>query len=342
MNRKIVFLAMCMVMSLTLLRVAPVSAGPQNNCSSSELPWAAVLSTDVTKDLPIGSVIPGSDSSSVVNIDCTASWSNDQNYCDGGGGWALSPATGSLPMETNVPGVYTYNGLPTGIGYQLLNGDGQALPLDASSRHDTGVAIRTGSQAVPLHFRMIKTSNNLSTGNFTISMYLSCNGNEWANRNKDNSVVNVTVNAKVITQTCRLTNADTQVQLPKVARSAFTGVGSSSGTTPFTLDFQCDASADARFNIGDVTTLTNSSDALELQAGSTASGVGVRLLHEGNPVHLASNEIFDQGESDYPLRNLEDSERTISLSFAAQYLQTQESVTAGTVQAQAMVTLDYD
>ncbi|WP_339488511.1 fimbrial protein [Pseudomonas sp. EL_65y_Pfl2_R95] len=342
MSRNLFLLTTALFLSLTLLRVEPVFAVSQNNCTSSQLPWSTVLETDVTENLPIGSVIPGSDSSTVININCSSSWSNDRQDCAGGGGWALSPSGGATPTETSVPGVYSYSGLPSGVGYQLLNDSGQKLPLDAAFRHNTGVAIRTGDQAIPLHFRMIKTSNTLSSGDYTISMYLSCNGNEWANQNADGSLLNVMVSTRVITQTCSLTNPDTLVQLPKVARSAFNGVGSSAGVTPFTLDFRCDASADARFDIGDVSELSNTSDALALQAGSTATGLGVRLLHEGNPVHLASNQIFDQGESDYPLRNLNSSETIISLPFAAEYLQTQDSVTAGTVRAQAMITIDYN
>lgn len=341
MTKKLFSLVLSLVLALTLVPVESALASQLNNCTSGQLPWSTVMNTDVTEDLPIGSVIPGSDSMGVVNINCSAAWSNNGTTCNGGSGWALNPI-GGTPMETSVPYTYTYAGMPSGIGYQFLDESGQSLPLDSQIRHDTGVAIRTGDQAVPLHFRMVKTSSAMSTGGYTFSMYLSCNGNEWANRDGAGSTINVTVNARVITQTCSLSNADTLVQLPKVARSAFKGVGSSAGNTPFTLDFQCDASADARFSISDVANLSNASDALGLQAGSTASGLGVRLLNDGNPVHLAPNQVFDAGGSDYPLRNLDDSERTISLSFAAEYLQTQDAVTAGTVQAQAVVTIAYN
>ncbi|WP_157699349.1 fimbrial protein [Pseudomonas sp. M30-35] len=290
----------------------------------------------------MGAVIPGSDASTVVNIHCTDAWDDNQAYCAGGGGFALSPVGGALPMETMVPGVYTYAGMPSGVGYQFLDGGGQPLPLDKTSRHDTGVAIRTGDQSVPIHFRMVKTSNDLTSGSLNIRMYLGCNGTEWANRNDVGSTLDIIVNADVITQTCSLSNPDTQVQLPKVARSAFNGVGSAAGSTPFTLDFQCDADADARFNISDITDLGNSSDAIKLLESSTASGLGVRLLHQGNPVRLAPSQMFDQGGSEFPLRNLETSQILISLPFSAEYVQTDVPVVSGSVQAQAIVTIDYN
>lgn len=342
MNRNLLFWAICLLLSVALLRVEPAMAGTTDNCTSAQLPLNGVLNTEVTRTLPVGSEIPGSDSMTVVNINCNANWSSDKAYCVGGGGWSVNPTGDQIPMETNIPGVYTYAGFPSGMGYQLLNGSGDVLPLDSTSRHNTGVMIRTGDQSIPLDFRMVKISNALTSVNTTISFYLSCNGTEWGNVDRSGSIITMSVNSTAITQTCQMINADTLVQLPKVARSAFKGVGSSAGATPFTLDFQCDAGADARFNITDVTQENNASDALGLLGDSTASGLGVRLLHEGSTVHLASSHMFDQGESDFPLLNLEDNETTISVPFAAEYLQTQDSVTAGTVQAQAVVTIDYN
>ncbi|ARU88548.1 fimbrial protein [Pseudomonas sp. M30-35] len=340
--RNVFFMAIGLVLSLTLLPVKPALAATTNNCSSAQLPWSGPLNTEVTASLPVGEVIPGSDASTQVNINCNSDWDNDQAFCNGGSGWALSQVAGGLPMATSIPGVYTYAGMPSGIGYQFLDGGGQPLPLDANSRHDTGVAIRTGDQSVPIHFRMVKVSNDLSSGSFNFSVYLSCNGNEWANLGPSTSTLDIAVNSVVITQTCSMSTPDTQVQLPKVARSAFNGVGSSAGSTPFTLDFQCDADADARFNISDITDLGNSSDAIKLLESSSASGLGVRLLHQGNPVRLAPSQVFDQGGSEFPLRNLETSQRLISLPFSAEYVQTVVPVVAGSVQAQAIVTIDYN
>lgn len=344
MRRYIFGLAICLVLSLTLLHTKRAFAGSTDNCSSPQLPWSGVLDAEVAENLPVGAVIPGSDAMTVANINCSSAWDNKHTgVCEGGGGWALSPVAGATPLETTVPGVYTYAGMPSGIGYQFLDGSGQPLPLDTTNRHATGVPIRTGDQSVPLHFRMVKTSNTLSSGSLNIQMYLSCNGTEWANRNASGSTLNITVNADVITETCSMTTPDVQVQLPEVTRSDFKGgVGSAAGSTPFNLDFQCGAYVDARFNISDMSNLDNTGDALKLLAGSTASNVGVRLLQQGSPVQLAPNQVFDQGGSEFLLNNPEASDSLISLPFSAEYVQTGTPVRSGSVQSQAIVTIDYN
>ncbi|ARU88549.1 fimbrial protein [Pseudomonas sp. M30-35] len=340
-HRNVFFMAIGLVLSLTLLPTKPALAGNTDNCSSPQLPWSTALDTEVTANLPEGEVIPGSDASLVINITCTAAWDDNQAFCTGGGGWNIHPSS-LTGMETSVPGVYTFSGMPSGIGYQFLDAGGSPIPLGATGRHDTGVQIKTGEQTVLLRFRMVRIFGDLSSGSFNIPMVMGCVGTEFANINESNSTVSLMVNATVITQTCSMTTPDTQVQLPKVARSAFNGVGSSAGSTPFTLDFQCDADADARFHISDITDLGNSSDALKLLESSSASGLGVRLLHQGNPVRLAPSQIFDQGGSEFPLRNLETSQSLISLPFSAEYVQTVVPVVAGSVQAQAIVTIDYN
>lgn len=337
-----IYLGLIWLLSLLLLSGNVAVAGGVDNCSASQLPLLSTLNTQTTEALPVGSAIPGSDVMTEIVISCSAAWDDNMPDCDGEPNWALSLQSRETPMGTSIPGVYTFAGMPTGIGYQFLNSSGMPVPLDSANRHDTGVAIRTGEQNVPIRFQMVKTSNDLSSGSFTIPMYLSCNRNEWANGNGDSSTLNMTVNAEVITQTCGLVNPDVQVQLPQVGSSSFRGVGSSARATGFTLDFQCDAAADARFNIADATELGNDSDALALMPGSTATGLGVRLLHQGTPVHLAPGQVFDQGGSEFPLRNQESGQVSITLPFSAEYLQTEEQVTPGTVQAQALVTIDYN
>lgn len=341
MFRHVCLVTLCLALSLALLP-RPASAAATNNCTSGDLPATAIMNTQVTDEMALGAPIPGSDVLLNVNINCSAAWSNSGSTCDGGGGWALNPVSGAIP--TLVPGysdVYTYAGFPANIGYQFLDGAGQPVPLDGESRHDTGVPIQTGSNAIPIHFRAIKISDDLKSGSFSTQMYLSCNSNEWANGNGSNSIITLGLTAEVITQTCHLDNPDVQVQLPQVARTAFKGVGDGAGSTPFNLYIICDANVDARFNISDVTNLANASDALTLIPGSTASGLGVRLKRNGNPVMLAPNQVFDAGGSEFSIKGNPTALR-LSLPFHAEYVQTGEQVVAGSVMAQGMVTIDYN
>ncbi|WP_236995570.1 fimbrial protein [Halomonas huangheensis] len=323
----------------------PAYATRTDNCTASSLPWSPVLYARITKDLPIGSVIPGSTISNTVSIDCTSDWSNDNVWgdtCNGGPNWALSEASETLIRETSRPGVYTFDGLPEYLGYQFMSSSGQPLSLDSEGRHNTGVRIATGQQSVPLDFRLIKISDTTATSTSAeLRMYLSCNGNEWGNRNAAGSLVTLHVDIEQITQTCSMVIANTQVVLPTVSSSAFNGVGSAAGSTPFTLEFDCDADAAAKVNISDATTPSNATDILTLQNDSSADGLGVRLTHQGTPVRLAPNQAFDLGGSEFPLDSPGGSQ-IISLPLAAEYVQKDASVTPGTVQALAVVTIAYD
>lgn len=339
MNRIICFLAIGMVWSLILLPAKPVLAATVDHCSSGDLPWTGSISTRIADTLSPGEVIPGSDAMRTINISCSTAASTS---CRGDTGWALSVTSGAVPSL--IPGtnnVYTFVGLPTGVGYQFVDQSGQALPLDANNRHETGVPIQIGDQSVPLHFRMVKTADDLEAGNFDIHMLMSCFSGEWANTNQAGSELNLTFNLDIVTQTCKMPTSDVPVSLPSVSRSAFSGPGSVAGSTLFNLEFDCDASAKAHFNISDITDFSNITDTLNLQPGSTASNVGVRLRHDGNPVMLSPRGMPGVIGDDFPLNNLESTPSRISLPFSAEYVQTGASVVPGSVKAQAAITIDY-
>lgn len=338
-----VFWMLIMLLSGQLGLPKAAHANQEDNCSSSQLPWTFSTNTQVFDSLPVGSPIPESDAYETISIKCNGLWAGDGFLCiDFEPYWTIYNRGGGTITETDIPGVYTFPGLPEALGYQFLDSSNQPLPLNAYGRHNTGVEIKTGSQDIPLHFRMVKVKDSpVGFGSAVVDMGLSCKDNEWGNVNELNSRITMSVAVRQITQTCNMVAANTHVTLPNVPRLAFKGVGSATGNTGFTLDFQCEANAAARVNISDATTRSNNSEILTLQASSTATGVGVRLAHHGVPVTLAPNQAFDQGGSQFPL-NSSGSAQIISLPFSAEYVQTSNSVTSGTVQALAIVTIAYD
>lgn len=347
MNRILFFMAIGMVLSLTLLPAKPaIAATPPttNHCTSAQLPMTTTLQAVASSNLPVGEVIPGSDAITTVVINCTDRWNADgRNSCNGGRGWSLNPVSGALPVETAISNTYTYAGMPSGVGYQFLDASGQPSATDSAGRHPTDVPIGAGEQSIPLHFRLVKTDDTYASGSHEINMQLSCNGNEWANQSGTGSAITITVNSTLITETCSLIDSDIQIPLPSVVRSDFRGgVGSVAGTSnPINLDFQCGAYVNARFNISDNTELNNESDILKANTESTARNVGVRLLQDGSPVRLAPGKMFDVG-TEFALKNPESSQKTISLPFSAEYVQTGVPVTPGSVKAVAVVTIAYE
>lgn len=337
-------LAMMLGGQLMLLMSTPSFASIHDNCTSAQLPSTQELNARVKSNLAIGAVIPGTEAQQLFTIDCHSDWSLSHRgtSCLGGPHWAFGQAGGRLIRESSTPGVFTFSGMPDSLGYQFLDANGRPLLLDSENRHNTGVQIKTGLQNVATSFRLVKLSNApLNESSLLIAMLLSCNDNEWSNQNLSGSQVTMRINIEKIIETCRMVTPSVQVVLPTVSHAAFNGVGSAVGRTPFSLDFQCDADAVARARISDATVLSNASDVLTLQGGSTADGVGVRLSHQGRAVALSPNAMFNQQGSEFLLTS-PGSAQTIRLPLSAEYVQTNSRIMPGTVKALAVVTLDYD
>jgi len=173
-------------------------------------------------------------------------------------------------------------------------------------------------------------------------MTVGCTNNEWGEKNQAGSTVSFVLTVKPVTQTCNMVLSDLQVALPQVNTASFSGVGSAAGGKASTLDFQCDANANAMVNFTDAVSPGNASDKLTLLTGSTATGVGIRLTVDGTPVALSPNEAFHSGGTELVLQNATPTAAIKQIPFNAQYVQTASSVTPGTVQAQSLVNISYN
>jgi type 1 fimbria pilin len=204
------------------------------------------------------------------------------------------------------------------------------------------VEIRSGIQTIPLRLRIVKVGTVTASSTFALILYLVCSSNEYSNIDQSGSKVTFNINTKAISQTCSLTNSDIQVTLPPVATKDFTGVGTTLGSTSVSLAFNCAANADAKINFTDANNESNTGTALSLQAGSTATGVGVRLSNAGNAITLANAGLFNQGATEIAVTNTGSSAAVTEVPLTARYVQTGASVTPGTVRARAIVNLAYN
>lgn len=325
--------------ALFMLLMAPAAHAGYNNCTSQQLPYAASIASNIPSSLAGGAVVNGSTLAMTIDINCPPSWSDSEGTnCYRSNNWALVPASGSI-ATTAVPNVYRQAGMPAGLGYQVLGAAGQPLPLDPNSRVNTGVRIQTGLQSIPLRVRVVKLDNSVTAGGFVLRWIVTCSQNE--NANGANSTIDLTINTKLLTQTCVMTVANVQVSLPQVATNKFSGVGSAAGGTPVPLSFQCDPNVDASINFTDASSPSNSSTALSLQAGSTATGVGVQMVSAGSPIKMSPNEDFNFGGTEIALKNPGSGVTVVPIPMTAQYVQTNASMTPGTVQARALVNIAY-
>ncbi|WP_411750951.1 fimbrial protein [Serratia sp. (in: enterobacteria)] len=148
----------------------------------------------------------------------------------------------------------------------------------------------------------------------------------------------VNFNGEIIDAACTVVNSVSNpldVTLGKVAKTAFTGAGSTAAATKFTLQLKdCPetvTSATVKFD-GTSVTGDNSVLALTTETG-VATGVGIQLSDASNavlPLYTASTA--------YPLV----STGVNNLDFVARYIATSATVTAGPANSVASFTVNYN
>ncbi|MDK1225572.1 fimbrial protein [Cronobacter turicensis] len=126
------------------------------------------------------------------------------------------------------------------------------------------------------------------------------------------------------------------VDLGKVSKTAFTGVGSTTNITSFFLQLKnCpETVTKASIKFGGNAD-TDNANVLALTGGTgAASGVGIQLVDaDGTPLNLYT------ASADYALQT---GTATNNLEFGARYIQTGAAVTAGTANGSSTFTVTYN
>ncbi|AQW61541.1 hypothetical protein A9237_26415 [Vibrio owensii] len=141
----------------------------------------------------------------------------------------------------------------------------------------------------------------------------------------------------VVTPTCSIgvESVDQTVMLPNTQITNFSGVGSTTGSTPFTVELNCDANVTVYAHVTDSNELGNTSDILSLDETSTASGVGIQMLYGNQPISFGvSNQFFVTEETN-------GTGVDFIIPFDARYIQSSSTITPGTVSAKATISFDY-
>ncbi|MEA9389678.1 fimbrial protein [Acerihabitans sp. TG2] len=138
----------------------------------------------------------------------------------------------------------------------------------------------------------------------------------------------------VIEKACSVTTPAITVPMGEVARSAFTGIGSTAGTHDFAIALDCDASTNIKLQLAG-TTAGGLPTVLALTASASppaATGVGVQVLYAGNPVTIGTPITIGTTPTDGPY----------NLALQARYYQINSVVTAGQADSTATFTITYD
>lgn len=144
---------------------------------------------------------------------------------------------------------------------------------------------------------------------------------------------------EIIDSACQVVNGlsnPLNVQLGKVAKTVFTGAGSTSTATKFDIQLtDCpETVTSAAVNFGGTPDTDNNSTLAITPDGDAATGVAIQLLDAAErPVSLYTPS------SQYPLTA---GSTVNNLEFAARYIQTQAAVTAGPANSVSTFTVIYN
>ena len=144
---------------------------------------------------------------------------------------------------------------------------------------------------------------------------------------------------EIIDSACTVVNGlsnPLNVSLGKVAKSAFTGSGSTTSTTRFSIQLKdCpDTVTSASVTFGGTPDSSNN-DVLAITSGTgNASGIGIQLLDKSqNPLSLYT------ASTGYTLTS---GTTTNDLEFGARYIQTAGTISAGPANAASTFTIAYN
>lgn len=139
--------------------------------------------------------------------------------------------------------------------------------------------------------------------------------------------------------TCSVSQPSVAVTLPNVSTGALSSrVGSTAGSQPFSLSFNCSAGAKVLITLSDNVNPANRTDTLQSTADSTAKGVGVQVLKGGSPVLFGADSAAVGNANQWLIGDSPNG--VLQVPLTARYIST-GSVTAGTVKALATFTMSY-
>ena len=231
---------------------------------------------------------------------------------------AETMAYGVVNARGGIVDTTTYEtGIP-GIGYRITHPTEYLKSSDTESVSRSTFSVTSGLQLVKIG--SITPGSILSAGKLADW--------QWDALIPETFYLGTTIT--FTTPSCTLVTDPINVTLPAVTTSAFTGVGSISGTTPFQIQLNCPAGT-AVTKITMHAALPDSHPGVIKPAGAGyAAGVGVRVLNgNSNPMVFGTQTVVTPPNA------------TTSIPYFAQYFQTAPAVTGGAVKATVTFDIFY-
>ncbi|QBR29272.1 MULTISPECIES: fimbrial protein [Pseudomonas] len=293
----------------------------------------------VQQDLPVNAEIGRVESNTVSAYKCTEN-PGEVTWQDFGGkayGTYLKTIDGKRVYESGIKGIgYAVGVTMLNCSEEFIGWVGPAMTDNPDDRFVCSVNGMFGTQPIQgkAYIMFYKTAEVTGSGEVaskTVGAFiLRNNKNSW---NYPESSFNIG-SLKVNTVSCSLSAPSINVEMGKVAIGHFGGVGTWPGddnTRTFSVPLDCSAGASTNLKVeGNVQDA--SQGVLKVGTGnSSASGVGIQLLYDDKPVELGKQ--FKTGTAS--------SQGIYNIPLKARYLQTEDTITPGTANGSATITLNY-
>ncbi|TDY20288.1 type 1 fimbria pilin [Paraburkholderia sp. BL6665CI2N2] len=269
------------------------------------------------------------------------------NYATCSGGGALHWAIVGGPLVANRIGSTTVQG----IGYtSYLSRAGLPRNIVMDSYMDVS-SVPGGPAAPTFQSQLYLTVNLIKTGD-VLPGPLSLNPTgpgmpNWVGYFFDGNRGAIAFAAtmppgasSITTSSCNVTTLAPSVVLPTISTSAFQGVGTTAGVTPFAIGLDCPTPNVRVFiTLTDNTASTNTSDMLSLRPDSTAQGIKLQILNANTPISFGPDSA-DVGNTNQWLAGTSVG-GPMNVPLSVRYIQAGSSVRPGTVNGIATFTMSY-
>jgi type 1 fimbria pilin len=272
----------------------------------------------VGRDLPIGSIIKESHFQNPAG--------SMYEFCDGNGGNIYGTMTYNGSVQSSVSHVYNTNIVGVGISiyYDLLGG----VFMDVPASKVTGGASTNYSAVHDIIVKLYKTGN-IESGTLVGGQVGYISGDDGL----PSMVFSINTASKVTQTACNVTTQNLSFGIGNVTADYFTAIGTTSQeNSTQNLGLNCDVGANINVTLNGTQNPDSTDPSVLALSGGTnvATGVGVQLLYNGTPLKL--NNLLN-------LKTSAGGQETFPIT--ARYIQTKDTVTAGSANATATLNITY-
>ncbi|AIO28657.1 fimbrial protein [Burkholderia cepacia] len=298
----------------------------------------------VSHDTPNGAVLATTTVEPVMDYVCGANPGPPggyQTYFNGGGYSSNIPGVFYLKMNIAGPNA------DSSLGLRFSNLDtGEIMMVPYGTAQDWAPANPT-TKPIEGRFRvkveLIKLSDHIYNAKLpwvTVGAWntgIVSRGNPHSRAQYQFYWLNNNGKLIVMPNTCTVTTPSVNVPLQPVAASKLNAVGVTAGDKEFNIGLNCKSGSKVYVTLTDLTDQSNTGNQLTLTPDSSAKGVKLRILRNGQPVSYGPDSIAIGNTNQWLVGP---SATTTSIPLSAQYIATGQ-VSGGTVKGVATFTMSY-